>query len=101
MGSLRIPQAQNSQMLAPQRGRSPYSRQVRNASPVHRDVKPIHLEGSTPKPFEGDHTDTQHFLLAFDRYCFMNHNAMMIRDLMKRTALFLGLLQGKAATWAN
>ena len=25
----------------------------------------------------------------------------MIRDLMKRTALFLSLLQGKAATWAN
>ena len=45
--------------------------------------------------------DTQRFLLAFDRYSFMNHDATMIRDPMKRTALFLGLLQGKAATWAN
>ena len=31
----------------------------------------------------------------------MNHDATMIQDPMKRTALFLGLLQGKAATWAN
>ena len=31
----------------------------------------------------------------------MNHDVTMIRDPMKRTALFLGLLQGKAATWAN
>lgn len=59
------------------------------------------LEGNMPEPFRGDCNDTQRFLLAFDMYSFMNHDASIIRDPMKCTALFLGLLQSKAAPWAN
>jgi hypothetical protein len=85
---------------APPRGNSPFP-PARVASPPTEDVRSVRLEGSLPEAFKGDHADTQRFLLAFDRYCFMNHDATMIRDPMKRTALFLGLLQDKAATWAN
>jgi hypothetical protein len=59
------------------------------------------LEGSLPVPFTGDRSDTMRFLLAFDRYTFINHNAGIIKDPLKRSALFLGLVQGKAITWAN
>jgi len=31
----------------------------------------------------------------------MNHDAIMIQDPMKHSALFLGLCQGKAINWAN
>lgn len=59
------------------------------------------LEGNMPEAFKGDRNDTKRFLLAFDRYSFMNHDANMIKDPMKRTSLFLGLLQGKAASWGD
>ena len=36
------------------------------------------LEGVAPEPFKGEHSDTQRFLLAFDRYSFMNHDTTMI-----------------------
>ncbi len=59
------------------------------------------LEGAMPEPFKGDRSDTKQFLLAFNRYCFMNHDTTMIQDPMKHSALFLGLCQGKAINWAN
>ena len=59
------------------------------------------LEGNLPKQFKGDRRDSKHFLIAFNQYCFMNHEAGIIQDPFKRTALFLGLLQGKALTWAD
>ena len=59
------------------------------------------LEGTPPKVFTGDRSDTRCFILAFKRYVFMNHTATMIRDPMKRASLFLGLLDGKALAWAN
>src|SRR6266702_906791 len=54
-----------------------------------------------PEPFKGDRSDMKHFLLAFNHYCFMNHNATMIQDPIKCATLFLGLCQGKAINWAN
>ncbi|KAH9161652.1 hypothetical protein EDB89DRAFT_2029722 [Lactarius sanguifluus] len=59
------------------------------------------LEGVLPEAFKGDRADTKRFLLAFDRCCFMNHDAGMIKDPMKRVALFLGLLKGRTETWSN
>ena len=64
-------------------------------------LKGNRLEGAMPEAFKGDRSDTKRFLLAFNRYCFMNHDATMIQDPMKRSALFLGLCQGKAINWAN
>ena len=68
-------------------------------NPRHRRGE--RLEGALPAPFTGDRSDTQHFLIAFDRYTFLNHDASIIRDPMKCAALFLGLIQGKALFWAN
>ena len=59
------------------------------------------LEGILPKVYTGDRTDTRRFILAFDRYTFLNHTATLIRDPMKCASLFLGLLEGKALAWAN
>ena len=59
------------------------------------------LKGVLPKVYMGDRTDTHRFILAFDRYTFLNHMATLIRDPMKRASLFLGLLEGKALAWAN
>src|ERR1700761_7452986 len=59
------------------------------------------LEGKLPAPFTGDCSDTRRFILAFNRYMFMNHTASMIQDPMKRTSLFLGLIEGKAMPWVN
>ena len=64
-------------------------------------IMTIHLEGTLPELLKGDHSNTQCFLLTFDCYSFMNHDTTMIQDPMKCMALFLGLLQGKAVTWAN
>lgn len=54
-----------------------------------------------PKPFEGDRRDSKRFLIAFNCYCFMNHEAGIINDPFKRAALFLGLFNGKALSWAD
>jgi hypothetical protein len=59
------------------------------------------LEGSLPVPFMGDCSDTMQFLLTFDRYTFINHNAGIIKDPLKHSTLFLGLVKGKAITCAN
>ena len=59
------------------------------------------LEGVLPKVYTGDRTNTHRFILAFDRYTFLNHTATLIRDPMKHASLFLGLLEGKALAWAN
>ncbi len=64
-------------------------------------LKGNRLEGAMPESFKGDRLDTKRFLLAFNRYCFMNHDVTMIQDPMKCSALFLGLCQGKAINWAN
>ena len=68
---------------------------------ILRTIKGDRLEGSPPEPFKGDQADTMRFLLAFDHYTFLNHNAGIMKDLLKRAALFLGLIQGKAVSWAN
>ena len=66
-----------------------------------RGMRGDRLEGVPPKVYTGDRTDTRRFILAFDRYTFLNHTATLIRDPMKRASLFLGLLEGKALAWAN
>lgn len=66
-----------------------------------KSIQGSRLEGQAPAPFKGDRSDTKRFLLAFGRYSFMNHTAEMIRDPMKRAALFLGFMDGKALSWAN
>ena len=68
---------------------------------VIKDLRGDRLEGTPPKPYNGDRSDTQRFILAFDRYTFMNHTATIMQDPMKRTALFLRLLDGKALAWEN
>ena len=59
-----------------------------------RTMRGDRLEGILPKVYTGDRTDTRRFILAFDRYTFLNHTATLIRDPMKRASLFLGLLEG-------
>ena len=36
------------------------------------------LEGVLPKVYMGDRTNTRRFILAFDRYTFLNHTATLI-----------------------
>lgn len=70
-----------------------------NSNPCHQQGE--QLKGVLPAPFTSDRSDTQHFLILFNWYMFLNHNASIIQDPMKGTALFLGLIQGKALFWAN
>src|SRR6266702_146129 len=37
-------------------------------------MKGNRLEGAMPEAFKGDHSNTKWFFLAFNHYCFMNHN---------------------------
>jgi len=59
------------------------------------------LKGPIPKPFFSNHRDTARFLTAFDCYSFLNHTATIISDPMKRTAFFLGFMEGNALPWAE
>ena len=68
---------------------------------ILRMIKGDWLKGSPPELFKGDWADMMRFLLAFDHYTFLNHNAGIMKDPHKRAALFLGLIQGKAVSWAN
>ncbi|KAH9060507.1 hypothetical protein EDB87DRAFT_1616439 [Lactarius vividus] len=68
---------------------------------ILESVKGDQLEGKLPEDFDGSRARTKHFLLAFDRYCFLNQGAGIIKNPMKRANLFLTLCKGKSETWAD
>ena len=97
-------QTPRAQPLAPRGGGDPNEPLIGNEREMANFLRRLRgdgLEGTPPKAYNGERSDTQRFILAFDCYSLMNHTAIVMQDPMKRTALFLGLLDGKALPWAD
>jgi hypothetical protein len=66
------------------------------------NTKPKCLEGQPPKAFNGDCSTTHKFLRNFGRFMDMNIGADIEKDPFKKSAYFLGLIQGPDTEgWAN
>jgi len=66
------------------------------------NTKPKRLEGQPPKTFNGDRSTTHKFLRDFGRFMDMNIGADIEKDPFKKSAYFLGLIQGPDTEgWAD
>jgi Retrotransposon gag protein len=58
-----------------------------------------YLKGDPPNTFDGDRSRTLTFLAEFNEFMFMNREANIARDPVKKSIYFLSLIKGPNAEW--
>jgi len=60
----------------------------------YEEEKYARLEGIPPKPFDGNHAETEFFLSNFSRFMTLNRRSTIAKDPFMKCAYFLSLIEG-------